>query len=116
LALSLSELYFQAGLWDELATMPVLIENTDDLSAEVLRYKARALRETGMAQGALELLREALKTKKRHPEILKAARYERGLTYESLGKKALARKDLERLFAEDPGYLDVRERLTQSKS
>jgi tetratricopeptide (TPR) repeat protein len=81
IALSLAELYSQEGLWQELASMPVRIENTDDLSAEVLRYKARAMRETGMLDGALEVLKEALKSKKRHPEILKAARYERALTY-----------------------------------
>jgi len=111
IGLSLAELYFQNGMWEELATMPVTIENTDDLSAEVLRYKARAMREEGMADGALELLKEALRSKKRHPEILKAVRYERALTYETLGKASQARRDLERLYAEDPSYADVAKRL-----
>jgi tetratricopeptide (TPR) repeat protein len=114
IALSLAELYFQEGMWDELASMPVRIENTDDLSADVLRYKARAMREAGMLEGALEVIKEALRSKKRHSEILKAARYERALTYEAMGKKVQARRDLERLYAEDPSYQDVAERVSPS--
>lgn len=113
LALSLSELYHQQELWDELASLPVRVENKDDLSADVLRYKARAMREKGMLDGALELLKEALKSNKRDGEILKASRYERGLTYLAMGKKAQARKDLERLYAEDPTYEDVGQLVTQ---
>ena len=115
IALSLAELYFQEALWEELASMPVRIENTDDLSAEVLRYKARAMRETGMLDGGLEVLKEALRSKKRHPEILKAARYERALTYEAMGKASQARRDLERLYAEDPLYQDVSRRVRPSE-
>jgi tetratricopeptide (TPR) repeat protein len=111
LCLSLAELYHEAEMWEELATMPTKIENNDDLSAEVLRYKARGLRERGLYEGALELLKEALKSKKRHPDILKAVRYERGMTYEAMGKKPQARKDFERLFAEDSSYEDVRQRV-----
>jgi tetratricopeptide (TPR) repeat protein len=111
LCLSLAELYHESEMWEELATMPTKIENKDDLSAEVLRYKARGLRERGLYEGALELLREALKSKKRHPDILKAVRYERGITYEAMGKKPQARKDFERLFAEDSSYKDVRQRV-----
>lgn len=95
--------------------MPVRIENTDDLSAEVLRYKARAMRETGMLDGALEVLKEALRSKKRHPEIRKAARYERALTYEAMGKKPEASRDLERLYAEDPSFADVAQRVTSKE-
>jgi tetratricopeptide (TPR) repeat protein len=116
IALSLAELYYQEVLWEELASMPVRIENTDDLSAEVLRYKARAMREIGMMDGALELLKEALRARKRHPEILKAARYERALTYEGMGKKSEAKRDLQRLYAEDPSYQDVAERVLPSGS
>lgn len=115
IALSLAELYSQEGLWQELASMPVRIENTDDLSAEVLRYKARAMRESGMLDGALEILKEALKSKKRHPEILKGARYERALTYEAMGKKPQAKRDFERLYAEDSSYQDVAERVAASE-
>lgn len=111
IALSLGELYVQASMWDELSSMPISVKNTDDLSAEVLRYKARGLRERGMNEGALELLREALRSKKRHPEILKASRYERALTYEALGKRGMARKDFERMYADDPSYMDVGARL-----
>jgi tetratricopeptide (TPR) repeat protein len=111
LCLSLAELYHGERMWEELATMPTKIENNDDLSAEVLRYKARGLRERGLHDGSLELLKEALKSKKRHPDVLKAARYERALTYEAMGKKPQARKDFERLFAEDSNFEDVAQRV-----
>jgi hypothetical protein len=35
-ALSLGELFFQAEMWEELATLPSAFDNTDDLSAEAL--------------------------------------------------------------------------------
>lgn len=111
-ALSLAELYAHSELWDEIVTMPARIENTDDLSAEFLRYKGGAMRQTGLFEGALEVLKECLKSKKRHPEILKAARYERGLTYEAMGKRSQAARDFERLFAEDAAYLDVAQKVS----
>ena len=33
------------------------------------------------------------------------------MTYEAMGKKAMARKDLERIYGEDPRFLDVAARL-----
>lgn len=113
LALSLAELYWQSEMWDELATLPVELKNTDDLSADVLRYKAAGLRQKGLNDAALEVLKETLKSRKRHPEILKAARYERALVYQALNKKAQSRKDFEKIFAEDPTYRDVASRISQ---
>jgi lipoprotein NlpI len=36
---------------------------------------------------------------------------ERAVLYDQVGRKAQARRDLERVYAEEPGLKDVRERL-----
>lgn len=50
-------------------------------------------------------------TAKRDPELLATVGYDRALAYEQAGQKARGRADFERLYANDPGYQDVRERL-----
>jgi tetratricopeptide (TPR) repeat protein len=111
-ALSLAEMYADLGRWDDvLRVTEDFTANVDDATCQLLVYRGRALREKGLHQAALEILREALKSKKRHEDTLKEARYQRALTYEALGQRGRARKELERLFAVDPGFADVRQRL-----
>ena len=74
-------------------------------------YRAAALHDRGLDEAALETLREALKSKKRDPEVIKLGRYLRASIYEEMGKKSRARQELERIYAMDPSYLDVGERL-----
>ncbi len=50
-----------------------------------------------------------LKTKKRDPVVRHRALLERARTYVSEGKKAQARKDLERIMAEDSDYEGLKE-------
>lgn len=38
-------------------------------------------------------------------------RYDRAVLYDQLGRKAQARREFERLYAEDPNFEDVRTRL-----
>jgi len=45
--------------------------------------------------------------------MLKVVRYDRALAYAAAGHTAKANSDLERIYAVDPGYQDVRERLTE---
>jgi len=88
------------------------IANDSDLQAALLLYKARALRLLGLCDAAAQLLTVALhKTKDRPAELLQAARYERGLTYAAKGAPARARADWEKLYADNPHYEDVAQRL-----
>ena len=57
------------------------------------------------------MLKEALRFRKRNPVLLRTARYLRGLGYELQGKQARARKEFERVYAEDASFLDVAQRL-----
>ena len=111
-ALSLADLYNELGRRDAiLRVSDDFVTNTDDATAQLLVYRARAFREKGMYVTALETLREALKSKKRNPEILKHARYERAVVYEAMGSNSKARAEFEKLYAADPHYGDVASRV-----
>lgn len=113
LILSLCDLYAEVGAWDEIVDAASGITNEDDLSLQVRLIQARAFQEQGMNQAALEAYKDALRSKKRAPELLKEARYERGKLYIESGKKAQGRKELEKLYAEDAGFRDVAALLRQ---
>lgn len=115
LTLSLCELLEDAGAWDELVELAAGVENVDDVTFAIRLHQARALEAIGQPEAALEVYRALLRTKKRDPELLKAARYGRGRLLVRTGKVAQGRKDLATLFAEDPGYLDVRELLAATQ-
>jgi hypothetical protein len=57
--------------------------------------------------------KEALKSKSRDRDIRYLALSERARTYLAENKKAMARKDLERILAENAGYEGVRVRLSE---
>ncbi len=115
--LSLAELLLSAHPGDEGVCRKIVrlaegIENETPVHAALMLYKAKALRCLGLATAARETLTAALRLKKeRSEDLLRALRYERALTYEDLGQKSRARAEYERLYAEDPDYEDVAERL-----
>jgi len=88
------------------------IENDTPIHAALLLYKARALRKLGLDEAAKKTLTLALRRRKgRSNDLLHALRYERALAYTQLGRDRQYRSDLERIYAEDPDYKDVSERL-----
>jgi tetratricopeptide (TPR) repeat protein len=111
-ALSLADLYFEADEWDELVRVSEGVQsNEDDVTLNILAMRAYALNELGMTEGALTITKEALRTKKRSPDLLRLARYVRGRAYEKAGKAAMARKEFEKVYAEDANFADVSDRL-----
>jgi tetratricopeptide (TPR) repeat protein len=111
-ALSLADLYFEADQWDDVVRVTEGIRtNEDDVTLSILTFRAYALNELGMTEAALALTKEALRTKKRNPDLLRFARYIRGRAYEKAGKASMARKEYEKVYAEDANYSDVAERL-----
>lgn len=88
------------------------IENRSSVHAALMLYKARALRALGMPTAARDELTAAFRKKKdRDADLLKAIRYERACVYEAMGKTSRARGEFEKLFADDPSYEDVADRL-----
>jgi len=63
-------------------------------------------------EAAIEAYKDALRSTKREPELLKVARYGRGRLYLRLGKTAQGRKDLERVHGDDPKFRDVADLLS----
>ena len=116
-ALSLADLYVELGRWDDaIRVTDGFFKNENDATAQLLVFRATSLRQKGLPGAAIEILREALKSKKRSGDILASARYERSLAYEATGKKARARQEWERLYAEDPHYRDVAQRLAPKQT
>jgi tetratricopeptide (TPR) repeat protein len=111
LTLSLCDLYAEVGAWDEIVEATAGIRNEDDVSLQVRLYQARAFEQQRMNEAALEAYKDALRSKKRDPELLKEARYARAQLYLRTGKKAQGRKEFEKLYAEDANFRDVAELL-----
>jgi tetratricopeptide (TPR) repeat protein len=105
--LFLCALYQDAEEWDEIVHATAGIENDDDLGLTLRLWQAQAMEKQNLPDAALEAYRDALKSKKRDPRLLKEARYNRANLYVALGKRAMAKRDLGRLYGEDPDYENV---------
>jgi tetratricopeptide (TPR) repeat protein len=112
-AVSLAELYSLAGRWDDVIELSDGIRNEDDAAALLLVFRGRAFREQGFHDAAHEALKEALRSRSRAAPIRHRALAERAQNYVDQKKNGMARKDLERILAEDSDYEGVRERLAQ---
>ena len=116
--LSLVELLWQANYGNE-ETCRYIVKLTKDIDNEtpihtaILLYKARALNGLKMHTAARDILTKTLRRKKdRSEDLMLTLRYERALTYESLGQSKRARSDFEKIYAEDPDFEDVEKRLS----
>jgi tetratricopeptide (TPR) repeat protein len=88
------------------------ITNHTSVEAALLLYRGRALARLGLTDAAIDVFTVALRRRKdRAATLLRQLRYERAVLYDQVGRKAQARRELERVFAEEPGFEDVRERL-----
>lgn len=112
-AVSLAELYAQTERWEDVIELTEGMKNEDDASALLCVFRGQAFREQGFHDAAHEALKEALRSRSRAPEIRHHALTERAQNYLAQGKKGMARKDLERILAEDSSYEGVRERLAE---
>ena len=118
--LSLAEVMLDAGPDDhgihrQVIRLTERIENQTPVHTGLLLYKARALHGLGLNDAARTVLTAALRRKKGRPEnLMHALRYERASVYEALGQHKRAHKDLERIYADSPGYEDVAARLKAS--
>jgi tetratricopeptide (TPR) repeat protein len=112
-AISLAELYADSGRWDDVIELTEGMKNEDDASALLCVFRGQALREQGFHDAAHEAFKEALRSRSRAGPIRHLALAERAKNYLAQGKKGMARKDLERILAEDSGYEGVREQLAE---
>jgi tetratricopeptide (TPR) repeat protein len=115
-AVSLAELYVDAERYADVVELTDGVENADDACALLLVFRGIALREQGYTDAAHEAFKEALRSRSRDAAIRHYALSERATNYVAQGKKGMARKDLERILAEDSSYEGVRERLAELES
>jgi len=88
------------------------IANETPVEAALLLYRGRALARLGLPDAAIDVFTLALRRRKdRADTLLRQLRYERAVLYDQVGRKAQGRRELERVYAEDPEFEDVRERL-----
>ncbi|WP_232818965.1 lipopolysaccharide assembly protein LapB [Homoserinimonas sp. OAct 916] len=110
-AVSLVELYAFQSKWDEVVELTNGVTNEDEASTYLLIQRAVALRELSFYEAARESLKEALRVRSRPIDLRNRAYAERAIAYLREGKKGLARKDFERVLAQDANYPGIREEL-----
>jgi tetratricopeptide (TPR) repeat protein len=108
---NLCTLYAQRDEHDEVVEITTGVKNDDDLTCLICVARAEAMAEQGMLDAAYEVAKEATKSKKRDTEALKMGRYARAQILDKQGKAGMARKEFEKVYAEDPEYRDVRDRI-----
>jgi predicted Zn-dependent protease len=103
-AVSLAELYLEANRAAEVVQLTNGLSNEDDPTALLLTFRGTALSQVGQTGAAREALKAALAPRSRSAEIRHLALLARASTHLADGKKALAKKDLERVHAEDANF------------
>ncbi|HEV8034936.1 DUF4236 domain-containing protein [Yoonia sp.] len=103
---------------DDLAMMErivrdtVSVQNETPVDTTILLYRGKALAAMNLPDAAIDVLTLANRRRKDRPEaLMHQIRYDRAVLYEQLGHKAQARREFGRLFAADPDFEDVAERL-----
>ncbi len=120
--LSLAELLLEPGMKDsntckEVVQLAKDVENESFVHTALLLYKAEALICLGMEDAAKDTLTYGLRRKKGRPaQLLHEMLYQRAMIFLSQGQNSRARKDLERIFAQDPDFMDVSDQLQRLSS
>lgn len=110
-AVSLAELYTQTSRWEDVIDITNGLTNDDVAATFLLIQRGTALREQGYFEAAREALKEALRPRSRPAELRHLALIARGHIYLAEGKRAMARKDYERVLADNAAYPGLREML-----
>lgn len=110
-AVSLAELYAEEERWADVVDLTNGLTNEDEAAMFLLIQRGTGLREQGYFEAAREALKEALRVRSRQTELRHLAWVARGYTYLSEGKRTMARKDFERVLAEDASYPGLAEML-----
>lgn len=111
IAVLLAELYAQQRRWADVVELTDGVTNEDDFSTYLLIQRGVAFREQRYFDAAREAFKAAYAARSREPVLRRLALVERGQTYLVEGKKALARKDFEKVLSEDAHYPGLQEHL-----
>ncbi len=103
-AVSLAELYASQDRWSDIVDLTNELENHDDLLTYLLIQRGVAFRELRMFDAARESFKKALAARSRPATLRHLALVERGQCYLAEGKRAMARKDFQKVLAENANY------------
>jgi Protein of unknown function (DUF4236) len=103
-AVSLAELYASQNRWMDIVDLTNDLENDDDLLTYLLIQRGVAFRELRMFDAARESFKKALAPRTRPAALRHLALVERGQCYLAEGKRAMARKDFQKVLAENANY------------
>lgn len=103
-AVSLAELYNEAGRYVDVIDLTNGVTSEDDFSSFLLAQRGLAFMEQGFFEAAREAFRQSLARRSQAQAIKHHTLAHRAETYRREGKRAMARKDLERILADDPSF------------
>ncbi|AQP50814.1 hypothetical protein BW733_08220 [Tessaracoccus flavescens] len=103
-AVSLAELYNEAGRHAEVIELTNGVTNEDDFTSFLLAQRGVAFTEQGYFDAAREAFKQSLARRSQAQAIKHNTLAHRAETYRREGKRAMARKDLERILADDPAF------------
>ncbi len=100
------------ALMDRVVRASVHVENETPVDTAILLYRGKALAALGLPDAAIDVFTLANRRRKDRPEaLLHQVRYDRAVLYHETGQRARARREFERIYAADPGFENVAERL-----
>jgi len=100
------------ALMDRVVRDTADVENETPVDTAILLYRGRALAALGLPDAAIDVFTLANRRRKDRPEgLLLQVRYDRAVLYQEMGQRARARSEFGRIYAADPGFEDVAERL-----
>jgi tetratricopeptide (TPR) repeat protein len=115
--LSLCELYATTGQWDGVIDRAQQIPVVDDVTFEIALIYGIAMHQKDLNEAAIKVFTEALRKKRGRPAaVVQEMMYARALAYEIVGKQAQAKKEFEKIYAENPSFRDVAARVTGQDS
>lgn len=115
-AISMADLEIALKRYDDAIATTEDVENEDDATAMLLIMRGIAFREQKFFDASLECLKQAVAKRTRSEIVLNRGLWERAYTYERMGKKAMAKKDLEKIMSREPAYSGLVERISELNS
>lgn len=100
------------SLMDRVVRDTASVQNETPVDTAILLYRGKTLAALGLADAAINVFTTASRRRKDRPQgLLHQIRYERAVLYDQAGRKAQARREFERIYAENMDFEDVRSKL-----
>ena len=111
--LSLTELFYESGRFQHVLDLTEGVYNDDDITALMLAYRGRALKELGREDDAITVLARVLEYPNRAASIKAIALVGRGMIYQERRENALAETDFRQALLEVPDDEEARQHIEE---